>query len=247
MAKKIKVAIGDTFGRLTVIDMPSLSSARLTRQAWTFSCECGNIIKTLGKYVYSGQRKSCGCLISNRDGHPFDKATWREERIKSGKCPDCVDSLLPGQRRCTACLAKVVAQNSLRKANRIRDKKCKECANEAVFDRKHCRSCLDRICARAHKLSVEEVVRLRSLPCEACGVKNTVIVIDHDHQTGQVRGGLCNGCNAALGQVKENPETLEALADYIRRHAVNREVFLSAQHQNRESECGAGQPETTTT
>lgn len=42
--------------------------------------------------------------------------------------------------------------------------------------------------------------------------------IDHCHATGIVRGILCNGCNAALGQVKDNPATLRVLADYLERN-----------------------------
>jgi hypothetical protein len=40
---------------------------------------------------------------------------------------------------------------------------------------------------------------------------------DHDHTTGIVRGILCNGCNAALGHVKDDPKRLRALADYLER------------------------------
>lgn len=39
--------------------------------------------------------------------------------------------------------------------------------------------------------------------------------VDHDHATGQVRGLLCFGCNAAIGQAKDSSEILRALADYL--------------------------------
>jgi hypothetical protein len=44
-----------------------------------------------------------------------------------------------------------------------------------------------------------------------------VLRIDHDHGTGNVRGLLCNGCNLALGYMKDNPERLRAAADYLDR------------------------------
>lgn len=43
--------------------------------------------------------------------------------------------------------------------------------------------------------------------------------VDHNHQTGKVRGLLCNGCNMALGAVRENPQTLRHLAAYLEYHA----------------------------
>lgn len=41
--------------------------------------------------------------------------------------------------------------------------------------------------------------------------------VDHDHDTGQVRGLLCHHCNTALGLVKDNADTLRRMADYLER------------------------------
>ena len=38
---------------------------------------------------------------------------------------------------------------------------------------------------------------------------------DHDHVTKKVRGILCHPCNLALGNVKDNVETLRALIRYL--------------------------------
>lgn len=39
--------------------------------------------------------------------------------------------------------------------------------------------------------------------------------IDHDHQTGRVRGILCTPCNRAIGFAQESPVILRALADWL--------------------------------
>ena len=39
--------------------------------------------------------------------------------------------------------------------------------------------------------------------------------VDHDHETGQVRGLLCHPCNAALGNARDNIERLLGLAEYL--------------------------------
>ena len=41
--------------------------------------------------------------------------------------------------------------------------------------------------------------------------------IDHCHATKKVRGILCKKCNSVLGMVKDNPDTLKNLAEYLRK------------------------------
>ena len=43
--------------------------------------------------------------------------------------------------------------------------------------------------------------------------------VDHDHETGAVRGILCSGCNTALGYFKDDPALMRAGATYVESHA----------------------------
>lgn len=54
-----------------------------------------------------------------------------------------------------------------------------------------------------------------STPLETTG-KNTHI--DHDHNTGKVRGLLCNNCNTGIGKFSEDTVTLQKAILYIERH-----------------------------
>lgn len=55
--------------------------------------------------------------------------------------------------------------------------------------------------------------------CAICGTDDTSpwdwFCIDHDHDTGQVRGLLCRACNTCIGQALDDPERLRSAAAYI--------------------------------
>ena len=39
--------------------------------------------------------------------------------------------------------------------------------------------------------------------------------VDHDHDTGRVRGLLCFSCNAVIGQLRHDVERVLRAADYV--------------------------------
>lgn len=62
------------------------------------------------------------------------------------------------------------------------------------------------------------MLSFQSSGCAVCG-SDKKLVLDHDHNNGQVRAILCNDCNLALGRVKDNPQTLLKLVDYLIKHS----------------------------
>jgi len=67
--------------------------------------------------------------------------------------------------------------------------------------------------------------------CAICGKEETYTLagkprplsIDHDHETGIVRGLLCNACNRAIGLMRNNPDIAMSAAEYL---------IKSMQHQS---------------
>jgi hypothetical protein len=67
----------------------------------------------------------------------------------------------------------------------------------------------------------EEMMVQQEGRCAVChGEFGKRIHIDHCHNTNVVRGLLCNGCNVGIGHLGDNPERMEAAAQYVRAHRL---------------------------
>lgn len=55
--------------------------------------------------------------------------------------------------------------------------------------------------------------------CDICGaVPEKGLCVDHDHDTGAIRGYLCHTCNAGIRLLGDRPEGVEQALRYLRTH-----------------------------
>lgn len=74
---------------------------------------------------------------------------------------------------------------------------------------------------RKYGLTVEEFEFLRIAQDDRCAICNEPdpagLHIDHDHETGLIRGLLCGKCNKAIGLLREEPALFDAASRYLQR------------------------------
>ncbi len=137
----------------------------------------------------------------------------------------------PGEKRCGTCKLWKELDEFYNSAGAHDGKgtRCKPCDKDAR--RKHYEENYDRDKARwraiknAHGLTEEQWMSMyneQNGTCAICdrsqedrGYADRCLSVDHDHESGVVRGLLCNGCNRALGFFEDKPELLRAAAKYL--------------------------------
>mgnify|MGYP001557841768 CR=1 FL=1 len=106
-------------------------------------------------------------------------------------------------------------------ARRVRAGYCGRCARPQVPGKtkcvRHLQQGVDNQRRLNYGLSPEEYQRLHRAQGGACAIcrRRLKLHIDHDHQSGRVRGLLCNSCNNGLGRFADNPERLYRAGDYL--------------------------------
>lgn len=110
----------------------------------------------------------------------------------------------------------------LRKLDRAWKSKNREKVNESSKKAYHRRKerALDRVRFRKYGITGEEFrqrLAQQHYKCSVCGGDGSDknLSVDHSHETGKIRGLICNSCNMALGNVKDSIEILKNLITYL--------------------------------
>lgn len=68
----------------------------------------------------------------------------------------------------------------------------------------------------------QQLIDLQNQKCAICenSLKDTHdVCVDHNHQTGAVRGILCRKCNLGLGHFKDSMENLKSAVKYLKKYS----------------------------
>lgn len=68
---------------------------------------------------------------------------------------------------------------------------------------------------KKYGITVEQYDEIVARPCGICGTTSMPRVVDHDHDTGLVRGALCALHNKALGGLGDTVAGLQKAIDYL--------------------------------
>lgn len=130
--------------------------------------------------------------------------------------------------------------NRARKAKDGRRSECRKCDREARQAYYVANRTERKAAARAYRAANKEKARASDLrrgygltledydemlgaqgnACAICGMtpeeNGKRLSVDHDHETGAVRGLLCNRCNTGLGWFRDNLALLRSAGNYMR-------------------------------
>ena len=132
-----------------------------------------------------------------RQAKPLDEYYIAKKKLKSGKIKETPRYI------CKACD---------KKAKRARDKRTPEQrANKHLLDK--------------YGITLEqkrEMIRMQGCKCAICPVKLSDEVlskshVDHCHETGKIRGVLCNNCNRGIGHLMHDSQILLNASRYVER------------------------------
>ncbi len=139
----------------------------------------------------------------------------------SAPCAKCGGVEMLSSGACKACW------NEWRRKKGASGDPCRACGGTSRWASGQCRTCgTDRRTKKKYGLDARGIEALRASQGGKCGIcrcqlsdlHSTKVHVDHDHDTGIVRGVLCNDCNIAIGFLRDSPSRAMRAAAYLRRH-----------------------------
>jgi len=114
--------------------------------------------------------------------------------------------------------------------------RCKDCCKkEAIVSRKNSPNKRDIVLRSKYGITLDQFVQMfkdQNGQCKICSTSFNFeeygqpgsFCVDHDHNTGAVRGLLCAHCNRGIGQFKENLQFIKNAVIYLEEHNAQKET-----------------------
>ena len=132
----------------------------------------------------------------------------REKRKILGRCVDCSNSTFEGHIRCKKHIEE----------NRIYSKNAHKKAYYADIEKARTRGRSLAI-YYLHKITDEqynEMFKKQKGKCRICKqLSSKTLSIDHNHETGKIRGLLCENCNRELSMFQDSTSFLQEAIKYL--------------------------------
>ena len=160
-----------------------------------------------------------------RSCHNARKTELRALRSRDFDIPPRTRPVIDGKIACKKCKERKPTEDFYRDPGGKYFAYCRPCDrqrgmewNAANKGRKYARHIL-----RTYKITVEVYEELRESQKNLCGICEELLperrgfAVDHDHESGAVRGVLCMKCNTGLGCFNDSAEKLAKAIQYLTR------------------------------
>ena len=167
------------------------------------------------------------------------------QKRKTAVCRGC-GKLKPIKSRglCVKCAQRNVRNGHTNYTRPIKGTKlCTICGRKPVHAKDRCTACYGKLLRernpdkflnaelkKNYGITLEvynEILENQNGKCALCGAEanDTIngkvarLAVDHNHETGEIRGLLCGNCNRGIGNLQDSTEILTKAIDYLQNHA----------------------------
>lgn len=116
---------------------------------------------------------------------------------------------------CKPCHKQYRSENRERDRLKLQEKRYADPEKYREYDRRHSRTkTLKKYGLTDQQFA--ELAKLQNGQCKICDkIPKDRLVVDHNHDTGVIRGLLCRQCNAAIGLLGDNIEGVQRAWSYL--------------------------------
>jgi len=164
------------------------------------------------------------CKLCNIERHRAIADELKPNRVRHGKY-----YILPTEKKCSKCREILPIDHfGMREDLKRPLSRCRSCQLEAnkEYAKNNPDASRHRNLKYKYGVTKEDYDRMFKEQNGVCGIckqaetsiRSLYLSIDHNHETGKVRGLLCRNCNSALGKLKDSIERMKAMIEWMEKN-----------------------------